>query len=133
MKVKDRFYILNGLNFEFLLGMEFIIKNNVILDMKNNSITIDGSEYELDIPKNKLPAYDEQLTEKTKIYQTVTENSQLKGLILSYKQKNPKIGEISNVKHEITLCGQFVLPKCDYGVPIAIQNDVKNHLMELEK
>ncbi|KAG0423297.1 Retrovirus-related Pol polyprotein from transposon 17.6, partial [Dictyocoela muelleri] len=54
-------------------------------------------------------------------------------LISEYKSRNPHIGNIINVKHEIQLSGKFEASKCEYGVPIAIQPAVKNHLMELEK
>ncbi|KAG0438393.1 hypothetical protein DMUE_3117 [Dictyocoela muelleri] len=69
LKIKDRFFILNGLTNDILLGMEFILKNKVVLDMKNYTINIDGSEYEIDHDENIMNENDEILLEKTKIYQ----------------------------------------------------------------
>ncbi|KAG0434427.1 hypothetical protein DMUE_5192, partial [Dictyocoela muelleri] len=103
MRIRDKFFILKGLNYPFLLGMEFILKNNVILNTKNQTKTIDGMEYELDMSKRTLAKYDEHLIEKTLIYQTAAEDQNLKNLISEYKSRNPHIGNIINVKHEIQL------------------------------
>ncbi|KAG0442752.1 Retrovirus-related Pol polyprotein from transposon [Dictyocoela muelleri] len=132
MKIKERFYVLEGLNFSFLLGMEFFLKNNVILNLKNKSITIDGSEYELDVEERSFARYDESLAENTRVYQSQSDENQLKKLVLEYKRKNPKIGQISQVEHEIQLKSDFEPPKCDYGVPLALQDDVRKHLNDLE-
>ncbi|KAG0430392.1 hypothetical protein DMUE_5669, partial [Dictyocoela muelleri] len=53
-KMRDSFYVLDGLNNVFLLGMGFIHKNKLILDMKNNILNIDGTEYEMDDGEKKL-------------------------------------------------------------------------------
>ncbi|KAG0440262.1 hypothetical protein DMUE_1867 [Dictyocoela muelleri] len=42
-KFRDRFYVLNELNNAFLLGMGFINKNKIVLDIRNNIINIDGT------------------------------------------------------------------------------------------
>ncbi|KAG0442540.1 hypothetical protein DMUE_0197 [Dictyocoela muelleri] len=42
MKIRNKFFILKGLNYPFLLGMEFILKNNLILNIQSKTITVDG-------------------------------------------------------------------------------------------
>ncbi|KAG0442543.1 Retrovirus-related Pol polyprotein from transposon [Dictyocoela muelleri] len=83
--------------------------------------------------KRALSTYDEQLTGKTRIYTTTEEDKTLKTLISEYKTQNPKIGNITNVNHEIQLSGKFEASKCEYGVPIALQPNVIKHMEELEK
>ncbi|KAG0441198.1 hypothetical protein DMUE_1231 [Dictyocoela muelleri] len=67
LKIKDWFFICRSV-YDIFLGMEFILKNGVVLDMKNETIKIDGSEYEIDHDENRKNENDETLLEKTKIY-----------------------------------------------------------------
>ncbi|KAG0436159.1 Retrovirus-related Pol polyprotein from transposon opus [Dictyocoela muelleri] len=90
-------------------------------------------EYEMDIEKRTLPSYDEHLSEKTRIYKATVDDNYLKSLVSKYKRLNTKIGNINSVEHEIQLNGRFEASKYEYGVPMALQNDVNKHLNELSK
>ncbi|KAG0420247.1 Retrovirus-related Pol polyprotein from transposon 17.6 [Dictyocoela roeselum] len=130
-RIKEKFYVLRGLNVDFLLGMDFMIKNNVVLSLKENTIRIDNNEYKLDIKKPKMAAYDEELLEKTRICEISETSNKMKRLIQNYKSNNPTLGAILNIAHEIQLNGNFSPPKKEYSVPIAIQEDVQTHINEL--
>lgn len=52
-KIREIFYILVVLNNEFLLCMEFIHKNKIVLDIRNKIKNIDGIEYEIDGGESK--------------------------------------------------------------------------------
>ncbi|KAG0442475.1 hypothetical protein DMUE_0241 [Dictyocoela muelleri] len=104
--MRDKFFILKGLNYSFLLGMEFILKNKLILNIKNQKITVDDMEYELNMSKRAISTYDEQLTKRTRIYTTTGDYKTLK-TISEFETRNPKIGNITNVNHVIQLSGKF--------------------------
>ncbi|KAG0438898.1 Retrovirus-related Pol polyprotein from transposon [Dictyocoela muelleri] len=133
LKIKEKFYSLSGLNYPFLLGMEFILKNNIVLDVKNQIIKIDDCEFELELKGKTLPTYDNQLLEKTRIFKTSINEEKMNKLISKFKGKGPILGEIKNIEHNIELNGTFEPPKGEYCVPISIKDDVKKHLEELEK
>ncbi|KAG0442515.1 hypothetical protein DMUE_0218 [Dictyocoela muelleri] len=61
MRIRYKLFVLKKLLYPFLFGIEFILKNNAILNIQNKTITIDGMEYELDMSKKSLTKYDEQL------------------------------------------------------------------------
>ncbi|KAG0436021.1 Transposon Tf2-6 polyprotein [Dictyocoela muelleri] len=132
-KIKERFYVLEGLNYPILLGMEFIFKNKLILDIKNKFIRIDDKEYELDMPNPTYEEYDQKLLEKTKIFDAITQIDKPLGEIVDfYRRKNTNIGSIDSIEHEIKIEGVFQPPKSEYPVPLAIRNDVVEHLKELK-
>ncbi|KAG0442388.1 hypothetical protein DMUE_0303 [Dictyocoela muelleri] len=132
MKIRDKIFILKGLNYPFLLGMEIILKKNFILNIKNQTITVYGMEYGMYMSKKALYTYDEQLTEITRIYTTSEEDKTLKTLISEFKTQNQKIENITNVNHEIQLSGKFDASNVSISTYI-VRTDVRKHIEELEK
>ncbi|KAG0441541.1 Retrovirus-related Pol polyprotein from transposon 17.6 [Dictyocoela muelleri] len=111
--------------------MDFMIKNKVELSLKESTIKIDNNEYELEVKKPKMAAYDEELLEKTRICEISETRNKMKLMIQNYKNNNPILGDIPNIAHEIKLMGNFNQPKKAYPVPIAIQEDVQTHINDL--
>lgn len=48
--------------------MTFIKENQAVIDLKNNTITLDGREYELENKISSLNKLEEELMNSTKIY-----------------------------------------------------------------
>ncbi|KAG0420263.1 Transposon Tf2-9 polyprotein, partial [Dictyocoela roeselum] len=129
--LKDRFYVLEGLNYPFILGMEFIQKNKIILDTKNNLINIDGCEYELDHNEGKGTDNEEELLERTRICEILPENEQLNSIIKDARERNPKLGCVDIAEHEIQLNNTFLPSHANYAIPLKIKDEVKEHISEL--
>ncbi|KAG0429248.1 Pro-Pol polyprotein [Dictyocoela muelleri] len=110
-----------------------MFKNNIILDVRNDIINIDGFEYELNIGRQNLSQCDDEIIEKTRIYETKNTTNELGDIVSFYRRRNYKIGKVEVFEHEIELVGKFKPPKTRYSVPLYLRDEVKEHLNKLIK
>lgn len=99
--------------------------------MKENLISVYGSEYELDHNEKRVTENEEELLEKTRICKVIPEEEELNSIIKEARRKNPKLGCVDIVEHEIKLNDKFTPSNANYGVPLKIKDDVKRHISEL--
>ncbi|KAG0434279.1 Retrovirus-related Pol polyprotein from transposon 17.6 [Dictyocoela muelleri] len=70
-------------------------------------------------------------SKKSKIYKIKNSDVKLSEMIQKFKNQNPTLGNIKNYEHSIELFDEFKLNKKEYTVPLALQNEVKDHLNSL--
>lgn len=63
--------------------------------------------------------------------QSNTREEELNSIIKEARRKNPKLGCVDIVEHEIKLNDKFTPSNANYGVPLKIKDDVKRHISEL--
>lgn len=84
---KCRARLIQPLAADIILGMEFLLDNNVIIDVKNKYIIIDGNEYDTESDINDLHAYDKEIMNKTKILTLDSQKYvQIQSLIEKFKE-----------------------------------------------
>lgn len=97
---KNRIYeikaiVLNKMTSGMILGMDFLLSNDAIINLNECTINIDGKYYELNIG-NVTDNEIKTLTRKTKINAIVEQENDLRkkinGLIKNSKIANPEIG-----------------------------------------
>lgn len=131
----DTFRILPGTKAQIILGMEFLQKNETIINLKENTIIIDGKEIEIWENQCDKNATDNYINEKTRIC-TIndTDNEthiKIKNLIKQHKLTNPKLGNIKIDKHQIILTGNEYGTNQRYTIPNKIEKQSKELLQEL--
>ncbi|KAG0437646.1 hypothetical protein DMUE_3572 [Dictyocoela muelleri] len=100
--------------------MDFMLKNKIILDARNDIINIDGFEYELNIGRQKLSQCNDEIIEKIRIYETKNTTNVLDDIVSFYRRRNHEVGKVEVFEHEIELIGKFKPPKTEYSVPLAL-------------
>ncbi|KAG0420195.1 Retrovirus-related Pol polyprotein from transposon opus [Dictyocoela roeselum] len=130
----SEFYILPKNTSVIILGMAFLKENQAVIDLKNNTITLDGREYELEGKRSIRTELDDLLMNNTKIYALAECKKEISEIIKEAKLSNPEIGKIDTIEHEITLIDEEVKinTKKNYAVPVCLQKDLTRHLEELE-
>ncbi|KAG0435924.1 Retrovirus-related Pol polyprotein from transposon opus, partial [Dictyocoela muelleri] len=128
------FHILPCKKNTIILGMTFLKQNQVLIDLKNNIIVIDGREYELEGACNEEPMLEDQISTNTKIFNILESKKKIDNLIKALKITNPEIGKIDVAKHEIQLNNEKIKIKTtkNYSVPVCLQKDLMKHLNDLE-
>ncbi|KAG0420343.1 Retrovirus-related Pol polyprotein from transposon 17.6 [Dictyocoela roeselum] len=135
IKYQDTFYVLPQKKNTIILGMSFLKENHAIIDLKNNIITLDGREYELEGNTNNEPFLETQLSTNTKIFNISESKQRIEELIKEAKLNNPEIRKIDTVKHSKKLKDVPLVQKTtkNYTVPVCLQQDLSYHLKELER
>ncbi|KAG0434519.1 Retrovirus-related Pol polyprotein from transposon 17.6 [Dictyocoela muelleri] len=126
----SKLYVLHNPNKQAILGMRFLIENEAVINLKEGYISLDGSEYEIDvgIVENRI---DNEIVAETKTYSLDEFKNNIFNLIRTVKKSNPVCGKIPNVYHKINLIGKFTLIKKEYPVPQSMYDSVKLHLNDL--
>ncbi|KAG0436332.1 Protein DDI1 like protein, partial [Dictyocoela muelleri] len=92
---KSKFYVIEEQHDDAIVGMQFLKENDAIIDFKNDKITLDNKEYNLNSGKLEICFADSDLMEKSKVLNVGSSESTLNKIIDNYKSKNHKIGDIS--------------------------------------
>ncbi|KAG0419963.1 hypothetical protein EQH57_0340 [Dictyocoela roeselum] len=106
-RYRSKFYLLETRNKNAILGMQFLKENDAIIDLKNNFINLDDKEYELNHDNSNLDKYEQEIASMSTIFTLRAGNSSFKDLKNEIKIRNPKIGHIANVEHEIEPTSDF--------------------------
>ena len=127
---KVKFRLLENKNIETILGMDFLINNSAIINLKDMFINLDEKEYEISIRKSIVNEFDKSIIEKTNIFK-IDENQKQIEFINEIKSNNVKSGLIKNAEHEIELHKAFHPKIKNYTVPLGLKNNVNEHLKKL--
>ncbi|KAG0420428.1 Retrovirus-related Pol polyprotein from transposon [Dictyocoela roeselum] len=130
---KSLFYVFNSASPKIILGMQFLQDNDSIINIRDNYISLDGKEYELEINDKISDSSEKAILDKSKIFTLKRPEEKLKKLIQKMRQDNPEIGHIRTIKHEITLSRKFIPKFKEYSIPIHLRDDIKEHLKKLEE
>ncbi|KAG0419577.1 Retrovirus-related Pol polyprotein from transposon 17.6 [Dictyocoela roeselum] len=125
---KSKFYVIPNPNGQPILGMRFLLENNSVIDLSENTLNIDGVEYEIDCGGSSFNSFDQEIILKSKIYKMKNADEKINELIQKFKKQNPKLGNIKKYEHSIELFDDFKLNKKEYSVPLGLQKEVKDHL-----
>ncbi|KAG0430976.1 Pro-Pol polyprotein, partial [Dictyocoela muelleri] len=112
--------------------MNFLIENEPILNLKEETINFEGREYEIQTLVPTANYSDKEITSKTKIFTAKAEEESLGDIINNAKQQNKILGNIDVITHKIELTDKFNNVPKEYRVPVGLQPDVKEHIKELE-
>ncbi|KAG0439645.1 Retrovirus-related Pol polyprotein from transposon [Dictyocoela muelleri] len=120
------------MQFDIILGLPFLIDNDARLDLKNNTLTLDGKEYEItNITCNNGP--DQRILERSKIMSICSEHeTKCKELVSEFVKSSPELGYTNKFQHKITLKTDNIINKKPYKVPHAIMKDCKEELEKLQ-
>ena len=117
-------YILPGLLNTLNLGFKFLAEHNLVIDPKEKMIlqrdTVFGST-------------DNRLTSNSPIKSEENIKDDIIHLVELQKSKNPSIGNIPNIEHEIPLTTNKPIMSREYQVPSALKGELENTLRELEE
>jgi hypothetical protein len=133
VEYKCELRLLKNLATEVILGIEFLERNNTIIDLKEGVITIYGKQYELEGITPTSNAYERTLTEKTKIFSCKTESTQEKinNIIKEFKESSKGLGNIQGVEHKINTRVETAIRCKPYRVPLNIMKETRNELNKL--
>ncbi|KAG0420448.1 Retrovirus-related Pol polyprotein from transposon, partial [Dictyocoela roeselum] len=129
----NNFKILNVMDNFLILGMDFLTKNRVKIDLENKFVKINDTELEINVDVDS-PECDKLLDSNNKIYQlhSLNENHQLRQL-LKENERIINVGRIPNVKHSIILTENKIINKPSYRIPPKLKEMTLTHVNQLEK
>ncbi|KAG0437017.1 Retrovirus-related Pol polyprotein from transposon opus [Dictyocoela muelleri] len=110
--------------------MKFLREHDAVIDFKQKTLLIDDIEYKLNEDEDICFA-DKSLIDKSKIFQIKNYENNIESLIKSYKERNPKLGDIKTFYHRIILEGEFKKILNEYPVPLGIREEVEEHINDL--
>jgi hypothetical protein len=123
--------IMPKLSTHIVLGMDFMLSNEVVIDLKENILTVDGKNFE--ILENTSMNKDQErfISEKTNMMNIETSKEKAENLIKRYKIKNKELGIIPQTQHKISLVDQIPIFCKPYPIPHAIINDTRKEIERL--
>ncbi|MGL5708363.1 MAG: reverse transcriptase domain-containing protein, partial [Aeromonas sp.] len=116
---KLKAFILQTSGSDLILGSDFLTANYVIINYSVPFISIDGHEVEIaDSKQTDILSPDNCLRDKTRILKIETDsNKRLESIVGIAKQKNPKLGTIKGVFHEISTIPHKPIQSRGYPIP----------------
>ncbi|KAG0420641.1 hypothetical protein EQH57_0066 [Dictyocoela roeselum] len=102
-RYKTDFYLFNSKSRNIILGMQFLKDNDAIINLRDNYIRIDEREYEIEYEEAKFGEHEQAITSKSTIFSMTRSEVDFKELVKKLKEKNPKIGNLKLIEHEIDL------------------------------
>ncbi|KAG0420770.1 Retrovirus-related Pol polyprotein from transposon 17.6 [Dictyocoela roeselum] len=127
-----RFNILPYPKGQPILGMRFLLENNSVINLREKTINIDGTKYDVEI-HDETNTFEDEVISKTRVYEIKDYKKKISELIKNQKTRNPRIGNIKNAEHKIEVFDTLKLIKREYQVPIGLTEDVEEHLETLLK
>lgn len=127
--------IMDESGYDLILGNEFLKTFNIIINYREATLNIDGTEIELDNNDYEYNEQDQTLMEKTRIYNLNSEEKkvdEIKRMIIApNKQTNPTLGEIANFEHIIRVTTNEPLKFKQYKVPEKYKQMVVEEIQKL--
>ncbi|KAG0420252.1 Retrovirus-related Pol polyprotein from transposon [Dictyocoela roeselum] len=124
------------MNTDMILGMDFLLSNDAIINLNDYTVSIDGKFYELKHPDNIDDGLKE-LVRKTKISTIVNPETyfsdKINNLIKEYKIKNPEIERITGTSHQINLTSNDTIDLPSYRIPNSLREAVRKEVDYLIK
>ncbi|KAG0435340.1 Retrovirus-related Pol polyprotein from transposon 17.6 [Dictyocoela muelleri] len=124
------YHIIPNTNETIILGMCFICENDAIINIRKNTLTLDGVKYEILKDNETSNSVEGEIMSKTKVFK-MNEDIEFEELIEKYKKNNPRIGNMTLIEHRIKLLAPFNIIEKEYNVPIGMQKEVEDHINEL--
>ncbi len=134
---KETFKIINNLDEDIILGMEFLNRQKVVLDFKQMVIKIE--DYLIKLENDTF--YDAQVApehseiDKLKLF-NIKENSEIKDIkeeLKGYENQNPKLGLIPNTEFTIQLKNDVPIKSTPYAIPFKYYEKIKEEIKRLTK
>ncbi|KAG0420334.1 Retrovirus-related Pol polyprotein from transposon 17.6 [Dictyocoela roeselum] len=111
-----------------ILGMQFLLENDSMINIGEGYIRIDNMEYEIDVKTSENEGDDfDTIVEKARVYQ-ITNEEALKNMIKLAKRENKPLGEVPNFTHKIPLLAKFSSIPKEYPVPLNLKEKVEDHI-----
>ncbi|MGL5709110.1 MAG: reverse transcriptase domain-containing protein [Aeromonas sp.] len=132
-KYKLKAYVLPTTGSDLILGSDFLTSNYAILNYAVPLISIDGHEIEI-LPSEQIDIHspDIRICDRTKILKIESEtNNELKNIINETKHKNPKIGTIHGIFHEIIIKSHNPIQCHEYPIPQKLRKKTLDELQRL--
>ena len=127
-----KFNVADNLTVDVILGMDFLLSNDAIINFKSNTLSIDAKKYEItSIGNAKFHPLDAKLDEKTKICTILSPQEQITNMVKRYIYNNPILGEIANEEHIIELHNPAPCSSRGYQVPLAKVDETNQEMEKL--
>ncbi|KAG0436138.1 Transposon Tf2-9 polyprotein [Dictyocoela muelleri] len=118
---KTKFFILEKLPCDIIIGLEFLQKFRSSIDLENMKLKLDDIE---------IPIYGNEIKKITRNNYD-TEEKDINKFIEFYKNNNPNVGEIPTNGHVINLIENKIVQHKGYSVPIKCKKVVEKHIRDL--
>ncbi|KRH92640.1 putative LTR retrotransposon, partial [Pseudoloma neurophilia] len=125
-------YVIDGMGDDVILGMTFMMSNEVEINCKTNTIRIDGIYHQMSNTRSEEFDPDQKLCEKACLIEK-TPHSDIEKLLINYKLSNPEFGLLKGYQHEINLTSDKPIQKSAYKIPDGVRNEFKSQITDLEK
>jgi hypothetical protein len=122
--------LLKNLTTDIILGMDFMLLNDVVINMKEKIISINNKHYEILEHDNTYYENERFLADKTSVMNINTEQLATK-MVKEYMLNNPTLGKISSVEHVISLKDEKPVICKPYPIPIMLQENSRSELRRL--
>lgn len=114
--------------------MEFLIQNETIINLKDNTLTIDGRFYEIPRLQSEQSQQNENfLADKTRIMAINDRRLSLEESIRAQKLKNQELGTIRKIHHNITLTDDVCITSKPYPIPHALLKSTRDEINRLKR
>ena len=120
---KWEFVVVDGLNFDLILGTDFLISTKSVIDLSAGTISIDG-QYVL-LFDQEIDAAESQAIERLNRMRVSNK------IIEDFKSTNPELGLIPNREFTIETKENNIINPKQYSVPTKFEPEVRKHLSEL--
>ena len=143
------FDILDSLPIHILLGMDFMVENSFELNLKQNTIIINGQELEI-IPEEEIEyLFQKKKAQENELYATEGNNTptpekeilnkvnsikptdEALRVIEGIKKNNPPLGTIKETEHSIPLKGDVMIKRKPFKVPYKYIDIMKREINRL--
>ncbi|KAG0436688.1 hypothetical protein DMUE_4104 [Dictyocoela muelleri] len=94
-----RFNILPNPRGQPILGMRFLQENNSVINLREGAISIDGTEYDVEI-QNGTDSFENEVISKMRVYEIKDYKSEISDLIKNQRHEIPDLVtyKMSNIK-----------------------------------
>eukprot|EP00477_Mikrocytos_mackini_P000723 GAHX01000774.1.p1 GENE.GAHX01000774.1~~GAHX01000774.1.p1 ORF type:complete len:852 (+),score=96.50 GAHX01000774.1:49-2556(+) len=117
--------VLDTSSYDIILGMDFLIAHNSVIDINNRILNLSGQHYELPHIGQTFEKQDKLLTHRIKCNSVQPAPSeerskqQIELLVKEMKLCNPKLGTIAGFNHSINTTSSIPITMRPYNIPIA--------------
>ncbi|KRH91998.1 putative transposable element, partial [Pseudoloma neurophilia] len=128
-KYKTEALVMDGMKNQLVLGMKFLVENNVDINLRRGLICIDGTYRKVKGAPPDSVCPDQMLVEKFKSSIAASED-EFESMIEEYKLSNPKFGHIQGYEHRIVLIDSSPVQRKAYKIQEAAKEAFKQRLKQ---
>lgn len=125
--------VLRSMSLPGILGMNFLLENDVCIDLASGINTLDNKSYEFKIKKS-IDQLDSDLIKRTRINLNISTSHriQVRELIKEYKLKALEGCEIKEIEHSINITDQKIINLAPYRILHNLYKLVKEEIQYLK-